>query len=140
MTAKTSWAVIAAFGGAMFLGACSMVEWPIVSGKSVYNEYCVMCHGASGTGDGALADDLFTRPTDLTRLSLDNDGDFPRVRVLSHIDGYLRGENSSGAMPEFGLLLAGENVLMETGEGVVTPTPKPMLGVVNYLERIQVTE
>ena len=140
MTARLSLATIAAVGGAMFLGACSMVEWPIVSGKSVYNEYCVMCHGASGTGDGALADDLFTRPTDLTRLSLDNDGDFPRVRVLSHIDGYLRGENSSGAMPEFGLLLAGENVLMETGEGVVTPTPKPMLGVVNYLERIQVTE
>ena len=140
MTAKTSWAVIAAFGGAMFLGACSMVEWPIVSGKSVYNEYCVMCHGPSGTGDGALADDLFTRPTDLTRLSLDNDGEFPRVRVLSHIDGYLRGENSSGAMPEFGLLLVGENVLMETGEGVVTPTPKPLLAVVNYLERIQVSE
>ena len=87
-----------------------------------------------------MAEELFTRPTDLTRLSLDNEGEFPRVRVLSHIDGYLRGENSSGAMPEFGLLLVGENVLLETGEGVVTPTPKPLLAVVNYLERLQVTE
>lgn len=132
--------LVLALGGATLLGACSMIEWPIVSGKAVYDENCVMCHGTDGKGDGPLADDLFTAPPDLTRLTLNNGGVFPRVAVLSHIDGYVRGENSSDAMPEFGPLLVGENVLLETGEGVVTPTPKPLLAVANYLEALQVTQ
>lgn len=127
-------------GSAALLGACSMIEWPMVSGKAVYDENCVMCHGTDGKGDGPLADDLFTAPTDLTRLSVNNAGVFPRVAVLSHIDGYVRGDNSSDAMPEFGPLLVGDNVLLETGEGVVTPTPKPLLAVANYLERLQLSE
>jgi len=122
------------------LAGCAGFEWPIVSGKAVYDENCVMCHGTSGKGDGPLASELFSPPPDLTRLTIDNGGEFPRVRVLSHIDGYVRGENSSGAMPEFGPLLVGDNVLLETGEGVVTPTPKPLVAVANYLESLQVSE
>lgn len=122
------------------LGACTLIEWPPASGRAVYNQNCVMCHGTGGQGDGPLASELFSPPTDLTRLSLNNGGEFPRVAVLSHIDGYVRGENSSDAMPEFGPLLVGDNVLLETGEGVVTPTPKLLLAVANYLESLQITE
>lgn len=126
------------FLGASLVAACIQLPFPVVSGKAVYDENCAMCHGASGKGDGVLADDLFQRPPDLTRLATENDGVFPRLRVMSHIDGYTRGENTSGAMPEFGPLLVGENVLLETGEGVVTPTPKALLAVTRYIQRMQV--
>lgn len=128
-------AILAAAAG--LVAACAQLPFPVVSGKAVYMENCVMCHGPGGKGDGPLANDLFLPPPDLTFLSAANGGEFPRVRVLSHIDGYARGENTSGAMPEFGPLLIGRNVLLETGEGVVTPTPQALLAVTNYIERMQ---
>jgi len=123
---------------ALGLGAC--VGEPQVSGKQLFAENCVACHGASGMGDGPMARDLFMPPADLTRLSAGNDGVFPRDYVLSTMDGYARGDHFSGAMPEFGVKLAGQNVLLESGDGVVTPTPAPLLAIADYLERIQVTD
>ncbi len=120
------------------LSACTALPIPYLNGRSVYSENCVMCHGSAGRGDGPMADQLFNVPTNLTRLTIENGGEFPRNRVLSHVDGYARGENSSGAMPGFGLQLIGENVLIETGEGVVTPTPRALIAVTNYIESLQI--
>jgi mono/diheme cytochrome c family protein len=125
----------AGLGLAALAGAC--VQTPVISGKAVYEENCVMCHGPGGQGDGQLSDSLFKMPPDLTELSQRNGGVFPRNAVISTIDGYARGEHFSGAMPEFGVKLAGESVLLETGEGVVTPTPEPLVALAEYLEAIQ---
>jgi len=38
----------------------------IAEGKAVYTQYCVVCHGASGKGDGPLGVTLNPRPADLT--------------------------------------------------------------------------
>lgn len=108
-----------------------------ISGKRLYSENCAACHGAKGQGDGPFAQKLFMPPSDLTALSAKNGGAFPRDYVISTMDGYARGEHFSGAMPEFGVKLAGENVLLESGDGVVTPTPKPLLALAKYLESIQ---
>ena len=136
---KTGFAPVALLVSLTVAG-CAWMPLGGVSGKAVYDENCAMCHGPTGQGDGPLADELFQRPTDLTMLSATNGGVFPSVTVISHIDGYVRGENSSGAMPEFGPLLVGDNVLLETGDGVVTPTPEPLLAVARYLETLQVVE
>lgn len=120
------------------LSACTALPLPYFNGRTVYGENCVTCHGVAGFGDGPMAAQLPTAPPDLTRLSLENGGQFPRNRVLSHIDGYARVEGASGAMPEFGLILLGENILIETGEGVVTPTPKSLIAVTNYIESLQI--
>jgi hypothetical protein len=56
---------------------------------------------------------------------------------MQAIDGYARGGHFSGAMPEFGPLLA-EGQLLESGEGEVTPAPKQLVAVVDYLETLQV--
>ena len=118
------------------LASCTALPIPYLMGQTVYGENCVTCHGVSGYGDGPMATQLASRPADLTRLSLDNGGVFPRTRVISHIDGYLRDEGTD-IMPEFGTLLIGKNVLLETGEGVVTPTPRALVAVANYIESLQ---
>lgn len=120
---------------ATLLAGC-VVEPPI-SGKKLYMENCAACHGQSGMGDGEFAENLFKPPSDLTALSTGNGGVFPRTYVISTMDGYARGEHFSGAMPEFGVKLAGSNVLLESGDGVVTPTPKPLVALADYLESIQ---
>lgn len=115
------------------------VGQPKLSGKALYDENCAACHGPKGQGDGPFAKDLFKMPSDLTGLSERNGGEFPTDYVISTMDGYARGEHFSGAMPEFGVKLAGQNVLLETGEGVVTPTPKPLVALAEYLESLQGT-
>jgi hypothetical protein len=65
------------------------------------------------------------------------DGTFPRARVLSVIDGYDRTGLPGHDMPEFGLLLEGDTVPVDVGDGVLTPTPRPLAALLAYLESIQ---
>ena len=74
-------------------------------------------------------------PSDLTQLTMD--GEFPRAHVLSVIDGYDRTGLPGKEMPEFGLLLEGDTVPVDAGDGVLTPTPRPLAALMAYLESIQ---
>jgi Cytochrome C oxidase, cbb3-type, subunit III len=56
-------------------------------GASTYKTYCAACHGAEAKGDGPLAADLRTRPSDLTVLSRKNEGTFPFDMIAQIIDG-----------------------------------------------------
>ena len=104
-------------------------------GQALFAENCAQCHGMSGKGDGPWAASLSPRPTDLTRLA--KGGVFPKARVLSVIDGYDRTGLPGKEMPEFGLLLRGETVPVDVGDGVLTPTPRPLAALLSYLESIQ---
>ena len=116
------------------MGCASTVE----VGRASYGDLCAGCHGASGMGDGPLAADLPQHPADLTRIAARNDGVFPRVAVMSKIDGYAKGEEPHyRAMPAFWPLLEGRTVLVETGDGILTPTPQPLVALAAYLESIQ---
>jgi mono/diheme cytochrome c family protein len=55
--------------------------------KTDYINYCAACHGVDGTGNGALAEGLKGKPTDLTLLSKNNGGHFPYTRLRDTIDG-----------------------------------------------------
>ena len=56
---------------------------------------CASCHGISGKGDGAIAEFLTPKPSDLTQLAKNNhglypslgSGDYPFQRVFQIIDG-----------------------------------------------------
>ena len=96
---------------------------------------CAQCHGSSGTGDGPWADAYDPPPANLTQLS--QNGVFPRARVLSIIDGYDRSGLPGKKMPEFGALLEGETVPVDVGDGMLTPTPRPLAALMVYLESIQ---
>lgn len=52
-----------------------------------YLNSCAVCHGVSGRGDGDLVRFLSVKPTDLTTLSKNNDGEFPFMQVFQVIDG-----------------------------------------------------
>ena len=73
-------------------------------GRTSYRIYCQNCHGKTGEGDGPIADLLKKKPTDLTVMSRDNDGEFPAERLHETIDGrHEVGAHGSREMPIWGL-------------------------------------
>ena len=56
-------------------------------GQAEYLNSCGVCHGEQGKGDGPLAAELLTSPTDLTGLARSNGGEFPYWKVFAMIDG-----------------------------------------------------
>jgi len=107
------------------------------NGRTIYAENCVMCHGQGGKGDGAAAQMMTPRPSDLTRIASRNGGVFDRAEVLSMIDGYSRPRIEGMDMPEFGELLRGDTVPVDVGDGVMTPTPRPLAALLIWLEAVQ---
>lgn len=129
-----------AFGFASLaaLAACKPNEMPDANdGRRLYVENCALCHGPSGKGDGPAGRGLNPAPKDLTQITASHDGAFPRAKVLSLLDGYTRVELPGSSMPEFGTLLQGDLVPLDTGDGKPTPTPRKLAALLEYLESIQ---
>jgi len=74
----------------------------IRKGKSLFAEYCAMCHGDEGKGNGPMAEALETKPADLT----------DRARMASQSDGELFWKISKGnpSMPDFEKTLRREEI------------------------------
>ena len=118
--------------------AVACAPMPKTVGKSLYQNNCTACHGTGARGDGPLADSLRTPPPDLTLISRRNGGTFPMADVMSQIDGYTRSRHGDTAMPEFGIdLQDGPLVLLDTGDGIETPTPSRLVALAEYLRSIQ---
>lgn len=134
-----------AITGAMSLIACVPVaeqDMPSATdGAVLFAENCAICHGATGLGGPGMGPDADAAiPADLTQLSLRNGGSFPRIKVLSTIDGYNRMALGDQRMPEFGGFLTGEPVPVDLGDGGLTPVPRPLAALMTYLESLQVQE
>lgn len=120
------------------LAACKPNEMPEASdGRKLYVENCAMCHGPAGLGDGPAARGQTPAPKNLTLIQVRNGGTFPRARVLSTLDGYTRVDLPGDNMPEFGALLSGDLIPVDTGDGRQTPTPRKLAALLEYLESIQ---
>jgi mono/diheme cytochrome c family protein len=118
--------------------AAEEVAMSAAAGQAFYLEYCAACHGRTGRGDGPAAAGLATRPADLTQLTARNGGTFPVLPVMGRIYGYSQGRGGGGGpMPEFGPLLDGEVMLVDLGDGVLTPTPVRLIALVNHLGTLQ---
>lgn len=121
----------------MGLIACTpntMPEAP--EGRAFFAENCVSCHGTDARGNGALATGLEPAPTDLTQLARSNGGTFPTARALSYIYGDPEQGHLARVMPQFGGAMADDLVPVEV-DGVLTPTPRVLAGLLAYLESIQ---
>jgi mono/diheme cytochrome c family protein len=107
------------------------------AGRELYLDFCAVCHGTSGIGDGVMAQVLTIAPTDLTRLT--ENGTFPTLRVAEQIDGRRPLAAHGGDMPIFGRWFEGD------GPDVALPGPggQPILmsrgvaDLVTYLQEIQ---
>lgn len=106
------------------------------AGAMLFQENCAACHGTDARGMGDFGVELFTIPPDLTQLSVNNGGVFPRDYVLGVIDGFDRGTHFSSAMPEFGAGDLGPTVIVEEN-GLGTPVPARLLALAEWLETVQ---
>ncbi len=117
------------------LAACTATEPPEISGRALYEANCLTCHGASGKGDGPGAAGLTRRPADLTGIAARNGGTFPVAGVMSTINGYFRSDAS--VMPHFGGVVDGRTVLVDTGDGILTPAPEALVALAEFLRGLQ---
>jgi mono/diheme cytochrome c family protein len=108
-------------------------------GKALFMENCAVCHGENGKGDGPLARASAKPPKDLTLIEVRHGNSFPRAKIMSIIDGYARSDMAGPGMPEFGAMLEGDLVPFDSGDGKLTPTPRKLVAILEYLETIQVT-
>lgn len=125
-------------GVAACAGILACAPPPEVTGRALYQDFCVSCHGPSGRGGGPEAAERGLAVPDLTLISARNGGRFPMAGVMSTIDGYTRRRAGPIVMPEFGVALQeGPLVLVDTGDGIVTPTPERLVALAEYLRSIQ---
>lgn len=106
------------------------------AGAAIFETDCAACHGVDGKGAGDFGTELFTVPPDLTTLSAQAGGVFPRDYIMGVIDGFDRGTHFSAAMPEFGAGDLGPTVNVEV-EGLGTPVPSKLLALAAYIESLQ---
>lgn len=121
--------------GLVVAGCVNQPEPP--TGKQLFAQNCVGCHGTDGKGEGWISDSLSVKPADLTQISARNGGRFPLAEVLSSIDGFHRKTLPESSMPEWGYIFDGPLEQVDTGDGVLTPVPEPLIALARYLEGIQ---
>lgn len=81
------------------------------SGKEMYVEYCAVCHGKAGKGDGPAVSALKVPPTDLTTLAKNNNGKFPSAHVTEVLrSGTSIPAHGSSDMPIWGHVLGTSSV------------------------------
>ena len=112
-------------------------EMPTSSdGAAFFVQNCSSCHGQDARGSGAVAGALAAAPSDLTTLSAENGGVFPASRALSYIYGDPENSHLTRVMPQFGGEMAEDLVPVEI-DGVLTPTPRELAGLLSFMESIQ---
>ena len=110
-------------------------------GRAHYNTHCATCHGLEGRGDGPMSGVLLIPPSDLTSLTLRNEGEFPLERVVMRIDGRDPLVSHGSPMPVYGDYFEGIfDVPMKTPGGQPILTSQPVVDLVAYLREIQRTE
>lgn len=58
-----------------------------IDGKSLYTQYCAVCHANDGKGNGPAAAAMKPAPTDLTQISRTNNGHFPDEKIMRILTG-----------------------------------------------------
>jgi mono/diheme cytochrome c family protein len=75
------------------------------SGSAMFKEYCAVCHGLEGKGDGPAVEYLKTPPPNLRNLAKAHDGKYPDDLVISTLRfGTGKREHGTADMPLWGPL------------------------------------
>jgi mono/diheme cytochrome c family protein len=114
---KSNWLRTAGIGLAAMaaMSAQAADDKVAASGKERFNQYCAVCHGSSAKGDGPFAPLMTTKPTDLTMLAKNNNGEFPFGKVYETIDGRsMLTAHGTTDMPMWGQELKDKGLASET--------------------------
>ena len=106
-------------------------------GKTLFDDYCAACHGASAAGDGDMANLMTIPAPNLTLLAKNNDGEFPMLKVIHTIDGRTGVRAHGGPMPVFGRVFASSEPGPANPYGSVLEVRGRVLSVAMYLESLQ---
>jgi mono/diheme cytochrome c family protein len=102
-------------------------------GADLYRQYCAVCHGQHGAGDGPVGDALRVKPADLTQLSRKYSGKFPELRVMNFIRGDAEvTAHGKRQMPVWG------RVFLEDSGGRPEIVQMRIYAVLKYVEQLQV--
>jgi len=131
---------IASVGRAQAGGGVSMVPTggEVTTGALQFRQHCAPCHGPAGKGDGPVAKVLTKKPTDLTLLAKNNNGEFPDKKVEAFIDGSeMVVAHGTREMPIWGVAFRRSH----TAPGVPELTPQEVAerirSLVDYIKSIQ---
>ncbi|MGB6131936.1 MAG: cytochrome c [Acidobacteriaceae bacterium] len=104
------------------------------SGKQMYQNYCIVCHGADGRGNGPAAVALKDQPTDLTTLAKNNNGKFPEDRVYTVLQfGVETPAHGTKGMPIWGPALRS----LSHGTATDMQEHQRIANLTNYLKSLQ---
>lgn len=104
-----------------------------IAGANNFAQYCVACHGKDAKGTGTLAASLTPKPANLTLLSKNNDGTYPREMVFQVIDGSKKVKGHGGGdMPQWG-----STFLAAVGPDNQDQVKRRIDSLVDYLETLQ---
>ncbi|MEL6839562.1 MAG: cytochrome c [Pseudomonadota bacterium] len=106
-------------------------------GKAIYDFYCATCHGTAAMGNGPMSPSLVVPPTNLTALSVENEGVFPTVRVVMRIDGRDPLVSHGSMMPVYGDFFEGTDVATKAETGQPIMTSQPIVDLLAFLKSIQ---
>jgi mono/diheme cytochrome c family protein len=107
-------------------------------GAIEYRMSCAVCHGEDARGDGPLAHLLSVKPTDLTKLSKRNNGQFPSEAVVETIDGRTQvSGHGTREMPVWGTRFEAEVGRQYGPYGSETVVKTRILELVHYLQSLQ---
>ncbi len=103
-----------------------------IQGPGLYAEYCAVCHGKEGKGDGPMAKALKVAPPDLTHLAARSGGRFPAERVQKIIAGKEQVSAGHGTreMPVWGPIFS--QIAWDQDLGQIR-----VYNLAKYLEKIQ---
>lgn len=106
-------------------------------GQDYYGQYCQVCHGEGGRGEGPFANVLDKPPPNLTEIATRRDGKFPALEVAEWIDG-TRSVRAHGSveMPIWGEQFAKEPSAAD-GQGSDNALQGRVYLLVEYLRSIQ---
>ena len=129
VTAMVAWVQVAA---QTEIKHVPIKETSPASGTEMYKNYCAVCHGVDGRGDGPAAEALKVPPTDLTTLAARNGGKYPALKVSA----ILRGENPLAAhgtkeMPIWG------NLFWTLSGGHQSEVEQRITNLNRYMESLQ---
>jgi len=101
-------------------------------GKAMYGSYCTPCHGVDGKGKGPISPSLKRTPSDLTLLSKNNGGVYPKAHVVGVLE---HGTSASGhdqaGMPEWA------STLGKMDQNNKLDVPLRISNLAKYLETLQ---
>lgn len=103
--------------------------------KATYVRYCGACHGTDGKGGGVVSGFLQPKPTDLTQLAKQNNGEFPFGRMIHVVDGRLTVRaHGDPEMPVWGEMFKAQDGRSIAEEAKVRGT---LLLIVEHMSSIQ---